>query len=806
MIGWHFARAACVAMAMAAGSAGFADAQQPSAALAPTTPPTTPTARSSMLEFDECALELDPHTGCGKACFMRRQWEAQRGYPTDAEGEGNWEPPVLRGVLDTTDVLHCDLDIEIVPAAETISGTNVMTVRSLVEGLTTFVIRLRTQYVVSACIVTDAEGNNPSTMTGPPSGSYARTITFSRAIQAGEEFTVSITYSGVALSRGFGSIEFGTQDGQPLISTLSEAYFAATWWPCKDGDVFVEGNNSDKFTMEMAITAPTALRAVSNGTLQGIDVLSGNRRKHRWATNYPLSTYLAAFSATNYNTWTVNYTHGSVNMPVEFNIFPQSDDAGNRAAWALCVPMLHAFRPIFGEYPFVNEKYGIYQFPFGGGMEHQTNTGQGTFDEGVTAHELGHQWWGDMITCKYWEDIWLNEGFATYSEALWFENKPGSSGLPALHAHMATRRPGSVNGTVHCDNVADMNRIFSGDFSYRKAAWVLHMLRGAVGDATFFAILAEYRARHAYGAATTDDFIAAASAVAGQDLSWFFEPWVFQPGAPTYQYGWQAVTIGGQPYLRLRMRQVQGVAYPLFPMPVTVRVTRAGGGTQTLTVFNDAASEHFLLPLGAGGAATGVTIDPDNWVLNEGKTAAAYVAGPPKIVSASAAPGQEFVAGAGPGTISVLFSDPVSAGAGAFALLGPGGTVPVTFTQGSALQTHTLNITGGPLGPGAYTLTATAAALTAGGIALDGEIVSPASGPLPSGEGLAGGNASWMFTVLGEPPCAADINDSGDADVPDIFAFLSLWFAGDIAADIDGVPGVGVPDIFAFLSLWFAGC
>ncbi len=744
------------------------------------------------LAQDAC-VGFDEHVGCGKACALRQR--AAMGLDIH-----DYSPAYTdREAFTDTDLLEVDLDIEIDPATGSIAGSNIMRVRSLVDGLTTFTFMLRSNFTIGTVTI------NGGTVLAAPvaTGSYGRQLTLDRAYNAGEEFTVRVPYSGIAVSRGFGSIEFQTQNGVPIVATLSEAYFAGTWWPIKDGDFGLAGNNDDKSIGRLAITAPNTLKSVSNGLLEGTDVVAGGKTRYRWRTNYPTATYLYFFGTTNYNQWQRTYNYplsggGTGSMPVQFSIYPADDTPGNRAAWERTLDMLPVFRTVFGEYPFINEKYGIYQFPFGGGMEHQTYTGQGTFNESVTAHELGHQWWGDNVTCKTWNHIWLNEGFATYSEALWLERQSGAPNASALQAAMNARRPSQVSGTVYVPDgaagVGNMNRIFSSTYSYRKGAWVLHQLRHVIGDAAFFQTLANYRAQFTGRGATTDDFANVASATSGMDLTNFFQQWVYSGGAPAYDFGWQTVNLGGQNYLRLSIAQTQDPSWGVggvFSMPIDVRIDTTGGAL-TVVVQNTARTQHFLIPIPA--AATNVTLDEFDWILNTGETGVAYVNGPAKIIAVTPAIGSSSAMA--PSSVQVVFSEAVNATAGAFTITGPGGNVTATFAYNPGTRTATLTPTAA-LAAGTYTVNVASTITTvASGQALDGEIVG---GALPSGNGVGGGNASWTFTV--EPSCIADIDDGsgtgtpdGGVTIDDLLYYLGIFEGGSVAADVDDGSGTGTPD------------
>jgi len=429
-------------------------------------------------------------------------------------------------LAEETDVLHYRLDFEVLPRSRFLGGSNTMTVRCRENGVTAFRFWLHSAMSIDSVRI-DGSRAQWRRLDGA-----TLEVELGRSFDADEVFELEVVYEGYPVTTGLASIVFETQNGSPVVSTLSEPWFSYTWWPVKE-------DSRDKATGEMLITVPNGLTVVSNGVLVDVDALPGDKRRFHWSTGYPMSPYLFAFSATRYTTFDDTFIFGQGSMPVEFFIYPGSDTAENRIGWLRSVEMLSTFSDIFGLYPFIDEKYAIYQFPWGGGMEHQTVTGQGGFSESLTAHELAHQWWGDMVTCATWSDIWLNEGFATYSEALWFEHRSGTSDPGALRTWMAIRRPTEFDDSVYVYDTSDVRRIFSGNYSYRKGGWVLHMLRGVVGTETFFATLDAYRQRFEYLTADTDDFRAVAEVVSGRDLGWFFDQWVYNGGAPAYSFGWQ---------------------------------------------------------------------------------------------------------------------------------------------------------------------------------------------------------------------------------------------------------------------------
>ena len=440
------------------------------------------------------------------------------------------------------------------------------------------------------------------------------TVTLDRTYAAGELIDITVSYGGTPPPVSFQGLAFsfrthgvGTPSQGPIISSLSEADFAPAWWPCLD-------RPDDKAIVDMDVRVPSSLTAVSNGLLVG-NILNGDgTRTFQWRSVHPISTYLVSLAISNYVTWTDFYTPvtGGPVMPVQHWVYPEHEAAA-RIDLDVTVPMLNYFSTTYGEYPFVAEKYGHAIFPFSGGMEHQTVTSYGgalirgdhRFDF-VVAHELAHQWFGDAVGPAEWPEIWLNEGFATYGEALWFEHLGGSA---ARMEYMQSLDSRPYFCPVY-DPLPECSDLFDKTV-YDKGAWVLHMLRHVVGDAAFFQGLRNYYTAYNGSNATTQGFRAVMEAASGKNLTSFFNRWVVQMGEPVYGFGWTAASTPDGWVTHVRIDQQQGGV--AFEMPIDIRVFWSGGA-QTFVVNNASfAQDVALLPV--PGPPTQVVFDPDLWIL-----------------------------------------------------------------------------------------------------------------------------------------------------------------------------------------------
>jgi len=427
----------------------------------------------------------------------------------------------------------------------------------------------------------------------------------------GEEFSFTVKYSvrPVVYSETFswdGLILF-TYHGATVLSNLSQPYNARTFWPCKD----IVGDKVDSLDVEL--TVDTGLTAVSNGLMTSdIDNGDGTHTSH-WRHRYPYPSYAVCMAVSDYVQWNDYYHYSPTDsMLIENYVYPDESDF-NHDAYSRVPEAIGVFADLFVEYPFINEKYGNTEVIFGS-MEHQTNTFMTSlYDEfqpllNTVIHELAHSWWGNMITCRDWQNIWLNEGFASYCEALYYEVIEGET---YMHAYMKTMEY-FEGGTLYVYDISQFGEIFSLR-SYDKGAWVLHMLRHVVGDEAFFNAMREYAQTYAYSNAISSEFQAIMESHSGMDLDYYFQEWLYGTYYPKYRWAYMTETDPGGGYnLYLHTRQTQTTDPMVFSMPVDVQITTTGG-EEAVIVFNDRREQTFLLH--TNDEITDVIVDPDNWIL-----------------------------------------------------------------------------------------------------------------------------------------------------------------------------------------------
>jgi len=309
------------------------------------------------------------------------------------------------------DVTYHELRFTVDPDNTTpfISGVVKTTFRALANNMSTVTFDFYKK-TISPFTISSVKINNVAT-TFSHNTTHELVINLPSPLNTGDNATAEIIYSGVP-STLEGAFTRGIHSGTPVIFTLSEPFGARDWWPCKQ-------DLNDKIdSFDIYITCPSAYIGVSNGLLQSQTTSGGNITRH-FRHNYPIPAYLISLNVTNYVTYNIQAGLGTTQnpfFPINNYLYPESNTSSNRSFIDLTVPIMNVFEQKFGSYPYRNEQYGHVQFGWNGGMEHATMSSMGVWNSrSLIAHELGHQWFGNKVTCGTWKDIWLNEGLTEYT-------------------------------------------------------------------------------------------------------------------------------------------------------------------------------------------------------------------------------------------------------------------------------------------------------------------------------------------------------------------------------------------------------
>jgi aminopeptidase N len=443
---------------------------------------------------------------------------------------------------------------------------------------------------------------------------HAIYMALDRTREPGELLFVRIEYGGDAgQDRGFFAGITQKRDSRydmDVTYTLSEPHNARDWFPAKQ----VLEDKIDSLTFRLI--CDKELLAGSNGLLVNMED-AGTDHVLTWKSAYPMAYYLIAFAVADYMDYSfyAPLSHENDTVLVQNYLY---DDTRVLNDWKEQVDetgdMITLFSELLIDYPFAGEKYGHMMAPMGGGMEHQTMSTMHSFSFGLVAHELAHQWFGDYITCGNWQDIWINEGFASYMEyvaAQYLRNQQAADDWMDNAMGIALSEP---SGSVYVpeQEVEDVYRLFSYSLSYKKGAILLHMIRFILDDdERFFQVLRTYLDQYQNGLATGADFQVVLEEVSGLDFSCFFKQWYYGEGYPVFQLFWEQV--GDSLLLRSEQTGTAPEITPLFQLPFQVEIWYANGQSQRVRLMQNSNEEEFSLP--ANGIVERIVFDPDDHLL-----------------------------------------------------------------------------------------------------------------------------------------------------------------------------------------------
>lgn len=423
---------------------------------------------------------------------------------------------------------------------------------------------------------------------------------------------VTVFYGGkVTTNSFFSSLSNETEVywNIPVTWTLSESFGAKNWFPCKQ-------QLSDKAdSCWVFLTIPKGRKAGSNGLLTDVVNINSKQVQYRWKSRYPVAYYLISFTVADYTDYSfyVTVPGRSDSLLVQNYIYNRPGYLeNNKKSIDQTADFIKLYSKLFGLYPFYGEKYGHCLAPIGGGMEHQTMTTLVNFSSGLVSHELGHQWFGDNTTCANWQDIWVNEGFASYCEYLALENLESKSSADSwlLDAQRSALHDTAGSVFVPASYANDEFRIFSTNLSYKKGAVIIHMLRKVINnDNVFFNGLKNYLKEYRYKSATGEDFEKVMEKETGLDLSQFFNQWYYGKGYPQFDISWK--TTGDS--ILLNVRQVPSSrSVTFFNTPFDIKIS----GSEKDSILRLVQTKNpQIFKIKYSGSLGNLEFDPEGWLL-----------------------------------------------------------------------------------------------------------------------------------------------------------------------------------------------
>lgn len=507
---------------------------------------------------------------------------------------------------DNYDVIFYKLDLAASDTSIFISGSASIKVRVVVQQIKYVSFDLVDNYVVDSVFV-----NNLSA--GFQHDSDIINIELPEDFFREQLIDLMVYYHG----KGYDSLEIDgiyNRIAEPYgryTFTLTEPFSAKYWFPCKQ----IPTDKAD--SSYVFITTDSALKAGSNGILANIVALPDGKLRYEWKTRHPIAYYLISMAVgrfVDYSFYVYDELHDDSILVMNY-VYPDPFLEQNKSEIDKTADFLIFFSEIFGPYPYADEKYGHCLVPLGGGMEHQTMTTLGSFSYLLVAHELAHQWFGDYVTCSTWQDIWINEGFASYAEYLALENldseESAMTWMENAHHYAKYYDTGSI--FVPEKDTLNADRIFDYLLSYKKGAAIIHMIRQEIDDdSEFFRILRDFLAIYKNSNASGQDFKNFLELQTGKEFDNFFNQWYYGEGYPHFNITW---STRNDTLVIYSLQETTSSTTPLFNTLMQFEISYLNGGDTVVSFRQLGNYQEFRESL--SGKISNLTFDPHKWLLAE---------------------------------------------------------------------------------------------------------------------------------------------------------------------------------------------